>query len=291
MTRQRCLITGASGFLGRAVARRVGRDRAVAPAAFRQAAPGLTVCDIRNPDALSRLIRAVNPDAVIHLAAYRDPDYCEENPAEAESLNVGATRTLCEVTPPDIPVLYASSDYVFDGLHPPYEESSPTSPISVYGRTKVAAEELVLGRERGMVLRFPLLVGAAIDLASSGIIGRMVASVRRQTPADVDNAAIRFPTWIEDVGDVFAWCLAREVDGVVHMSGPRGATRYQLTREVAEALGAPIDHLRPTMAAVPQVAPRPPNSQLTPARLQKMGYRRFTDFRDVVRDVLDRFNA
>ena len=290
MPKSTCLITGASGFLGRAVARRIARDRPTTPVGFRQVADGITACDLRDPAAVARLIQATNPGAVIHLAAYRDPDFCEGYPADAEALNVGATRAICEATPAGVPVLFASSDYVFDGLRPPYDETSITSPISVYGRTKVASEEWVLAREGGMALRFPLLTGAGEDLASSGIIGRMAAMVRDPTPADVDDVAIRFPTWIEDVAEAFAWCLERGIDGIVHVSGLRGVTRYGMTREVAEALGAPAEHLRPTTVQAPQRAPRPPNSQLAPARLRSMGYERFTDFRDVIRDVLTRFD-
>jgi dTDP-4-dehydrorhamnose reductase len=233
------------------------------------------------------MVREVRPDAVVHLAAYRDPEFCEEHPAEADALNVQPTRLFCEALPEEVPLVFVSSDYVFDGLNPPYTESDPVAPVNVYGRTKAESEALVLRRKSGTVLRVPLLVGAGANLDSSGFIGLIVKAVRQAGLQELDDGAIRFPTWTVDVAAVLAFVLQKKVEGIVHFTGLRGGTPYAWTREVADLMGASHSHIRPASGAPPsRRAPRPPNSQLAPGLLQSLGYDRFTDFADVVRHAL-----
>jgi dTDP-4-dehydrorhamnose reductase len=90
--------------------------------------------------------RQERPDAVLHLAANPQPDFCEEHPDEAKASNVDSTASLCAALPASVPLILASTDYVFDGSHPPYAEDAERRPVNVYGATKVAAEDLVRQR-------------------------------------------------------------------------------------------------------------------------------------------------
>ena len=69
---------------------------------------------------------------------------CEENPEEAFRLNVAPTAHFCELLPESVPLLFVSSDYVFDGGAAPYREEDERHPVNEYGRLKVEAEDLVL---------------------------------------------------------------------------------------------------------------------------------------------------
>lgn len=280
------LVTGASGFLGGAIVRRLTGEHEVTGQGMRHAAAGIVRCDLRDTEALRALLVAVRPDAVIHSAAYREPDFCEENPAEAERLNVEPARVLAGALPAGVRLLMISTDYVFDGHNPPYREDAARCPVNVYGRTKVAAEDAVRAHPGALVVRIPVLVGAGPTLAQSGYVGQLVETVRRREPVDVDHVLVRVPTWIEDVADALAFLLARGTTGVVHVSGPAAATRYESALEVAALLGLPHDHLRPTRVAIPRRAVRPPNSRLSTDKLRGLGYARATPFIEVVRTVL-----
>jgi len=289
----RCLITGASGFLGAEVYRRMSRAHDVTGLGHARAASPLWGVDLRDAEQVERVVKEAKPDMVVHCAAYRDPDFCEAHPEEARWLNVDAVSFLCAGLDERVPLVFISTDYVFDGTRPPYREGAPTSPVNVYGRTKVEAEDRVRSRSRGVVLRVGLLVGAGPTLEQSGFIAQMRAAVLNEEPQELDNVLVRFPTWTRDVAELVAFLLSSRssASGLYHYSGLRGATRYQWTLEMAGLLRATAGHLKPSNRVIPRRAARPRDAQLLPERLMAMGYARFTDFAEVVKDVLASFNG
>jgi len=284
-----CLITGASGFLGADMMKRLAADFRVVGLGHTRAGGEVRAVDLCDRAEVRRALDEIAPDVVVHAAAHRDPDYCEERPDEAWRLNVGAVETLAGVLPSSVRMLFISSDYVFDGRHPPYAEEAPRCPVNAYGRHKVEAEDIMHRRRGSAILRIPLLVGAEQHLKSPGFIGQTIAMLRAGRPAELDNVLIRFPTWTWDAACAAAFILDRGGEGVFHMSGPTGATRYELTRQAAEVMGLAMDHLKPSTRVVPRRAARPDNSHLAPYRLKAMGYGQFTEFRAVVERVLPCF--
>src|SRR5205807_6052626 len=123
---RRVLITGAGGQLGRALREEFADGDVVA----------LTHADwdvtLPPPDVDPA------PDVVLHAAAWTDVDGAETDPQEAAAVNVGGTRHATEL---GAPLVYFSTDYVFDGHKgAPYVESDPPNPLSAYGRTKLHGE-------------------------------------------------------------------------------------------------------------------------------------------------------
>jgi dTDP-4-dehydrorhamnose reductase len=284
-----CLITGASGLLGRELSGILSTDYRVVGLAHRQAGPGQRAVDLRDDRALADVLGEIRPDVVIHCAAYRDPDFCEEHPDEARRLNVQPVRVMADRLPPGARLLLISSDYVFDGARPPYREDSPRRPLSVYGQTKVEAEDVVGGRPGGLVVRVGLMIGAGPTLAASGFIAQMRDAVLAARPLALDDVLVRFPTWSRDVARAVQFLLRKEAAGTYHVSGARGATRYAWTMEMAGILGKPGDHLTPSREVVVRAAARPRDAQLATDKIRALGFSGFTDFADVARAVLAAF--
>jgi dTDP-4-dehydrorhamnose reductase len=139
---QRILITGANGQLGAALAREFADEdvRALTRADW----------DVSLP---APLLEA--PDLVLHAAAWTDVDGAEENPQEAAAVNVGGTINVAEL---GAPLVYYSTDYVFDGnKREPYVESDSPNPQSAYGRSKLHGEAAV--GERAWIVRSSWLFG------------------------------------------------------------------------------------------------------------------------------------
>lgn len=149
-------ITGAGGLIGSHLIRSAPRF-----------APGWQVqglirsqLDLLDFAAVRRAFAQHRPQLVIHCAAMTKTPDCQAQPELARRTNVEATRILTELAA-DIPFAFFSTDLVFDGRSPGYDEASPTHPLSYYGETKVAAEQIVLANPRHLVVRTSLNYGAS----------------------------------------------------------------------------------------------------------------------------------
>jgi dTDP-4-dehydrorhamnose reductase len=242
--------------------------------------------DAADPAAFASFLRTENPGAVVHLAAHPDPDFCEDHPEEARRLNLGSVQTLAATVPAGTYLLFVSSDYVFDGRLPPYAEDAPRSPLSLYGRLKCEAEDILARRPNTAILRVPLLIGGGPDLERSGFISIMRRALKGGEPQTVDDVLVRRPIWTRDVAEVIAFLLRTRATGVLQASGPRGGTRYGWTCEFARIFGLPCAHLKPSREVVARRAGRPRDSHLLTARLDALGAPAPRDFAEVVRVVM-----
>lgn len=280
---QTWLVTGANGFLGAEIVRRLAAEARVVAIGGTRATGGVRPVDLRDAEAPRRLVAEARPNAVVLCAAYRDPDWCEEHPDDTRRLNVDSVQGFCKALPGDVPVLFISSDYVFDGLSPPYREDHPRRPVNLYGQTKLEAEDHVLQRARGVVVRIPVLIGPRPPDGPPGFLDLMARDLHSKVEAMADDTLIRFPTSISDVAEAIVFLLSGNHRGVFHVSGARGGTRYMWTLEMARVLGLPSARIHRAPASPPRKAVRPPNSALSTEKIRALGFNRFTDFTDVVR--------
>ncbi|MDQ6632342.1 MAG: sugar nucleotide-binding protein, partial [Verrucomicrobiota bacterium] len=96
-----------------------------------------------------------NPQLIIHCAALSKSPICQTNPSLAQTLNVEVTRVLAELAS-EIPLIFFSSDLVFDGRKGNYTESDSVNPLSIYAETKIAAEQIILKNLKHTVIRTSL---------------------------------------------------------------------------------------------------------------------------------------
>ena len=145
----RILVLGAGGMLGRAVVHAAGDD-----------VVGLarSELDVTDAAAVKHAVARIRPDVVVNCAAFTDVDGAEERPAEAMRVNGDAAGEVAAAAPR---VVYVSSDYVFDGEKgAPYVESDRPSPISAYGRSKLAGERATAAANpRHLIVRSSWLFG------------------------------------------------------------------------------------------------------------------------------------
>ena len=282
----RILVTGASGFLGRQVADTLSHQHHVTRQGFRRA-EGVEVCDLREPDAVARLLAAVAPDWIVHCAAYREPDFCELNEPEARRLNVDATRHLLAGLPPGGRMLFVSSDYVFDGTRSPCQPGDAVCPVNAYGRHKAESEALVRAGTGNLVVRIPVLVGPDPP-GVRGFLTQMVDDVRAGKPVTVDNVLVRCPTHISDVAAAFRFLVERGASGVWHGSAPFAGTRYALTLEVARAMGMDASHLQPSTCVIPRPARRPVDASLDASALRAAGFTGLRGLPELIRERMER---
>ncbi|KAM9781886.1 methionine adenosyltransferase 2 subunit beta isoform X2 [Syngnathus typhle] len=279
----RVLVTGASGLLGRAVLKEFRkRGCAVTGTAYRRAGARLLHCDLTDEDAVKQLLSQCKPRVVVHCAAERRPDVVERHPEAADNINVHATAVIArEAACRGSFLLYISSDYVFDGRHPPYGQDDAPNPVNAYGRSKMEGERQMLQHcARSAVLRVPLLFGEVESPSESAVTALWPKVLQGAVAAEscpLDHCQPRFPTHTRDVAAV-CWniCRAAALDdsirGTFHYSGKEQMTKYEMALAMARAFNLPSAHLIPlTEQPAAEAARRPLNPRLDCSRLEVLG--------------------
>lgn len=284
-----CLVIGGSGFLGRETVPALSERYHVLSTGRREHGPDTLALDLRDADAVARVVHDLRPAAVVALAAYRDPDACEDAPEETRRLNTEPYRVLTRLLAPETPLVFVSTDYVFDGDHPPYHEHDERRPVNVYGESKRDAEDSVASFPGGVIVRVPLLMGWTADPGASGFFSQLIGDLRAREPRLLDDTLARRPTWTRDAARAIARLLCNHERGMFHFSTSRRWTRYQAAVEMAGIMGWPHDHCRPSDAVVPRRARRPRDAQLAMSAWSARGYPPPLEFPGVAREFVRAF--
>ncbi|WP_446745050.1 dTDP-4-dehydrorhamnose reductase [Silvibacterium acidisoli] len=145
----RILLTGSNGQVGTEFRKTSGHDAEIISTGSRD-------LDLTREAEIRRFVREVKPDVIVNAAAFSDIDAAERNWDACFAINAIAPVILAEEAHRlDALLIHYSTDYVFDGTKSsPYTEKDPTSPLNVYGASKVAGEEGIAGSfARAIILR------------------------------------------------------------------------------------------------------------------------------------------
>jgi dTDP-4-dehydrorhamnose reductase len=258
----RILITGAGGQLGRALQEEFAAADVVALARadwdVTLPAPPL------DP-----------PDLVLHAAAWTDVDGAEQDPQDAAAVNVGGTHNATEL---GAPLVYYSTDYVFDGRkREPYVESDAPNPLSAYGRTKLHGEGAA--GEQAWVVRTCGLFGPT----GTNFVRTMLHLGREQDEVAVVDDQRSSPTYAGHLAAATRELLARPF-GVWHIAAEGDCTWAGFAEAIFEEAGVQCRVRRITSEELGRPAPRPAFSVL---RSEKEAPR-LPHWRQGLRDCLQR---
>jgi dTDP-4-dehydrorhamnose reductase len=193
--------------------------------------------------AVAKLLDVIRPQVVIYAHAVCDVAKCEADPEWARNINVRSVANLIGLLPEETRLVYVSSDHVFGG-DGSYGEESPPSPISVYGRTRVDAERLVLSRPCSLVVRSGLAVGPSVD-GRSGHLNWLGYRQRKGLPITIIDDEARSAVWSDDLADRIMDLALTHVCGVRHVPATKIVSRPRLARHLMEIQNLPPEfHLR-----------------------------------------------
>lgn len=252
------VVLGASGLVGGELVRVArARGQAVLGAARAVLGEASVALDATDRGALERCFAEVSPRAVVICAAYSHVDGCEQNPDESLRLNVELVRgVIAALGRASVPVVFYSTDQIFDGSRDAHVESDPPHPLNVYARHKLAAEELLLRHGEALVVRAAWVFGE--ELRKKNFAYRVADFARRGAHLTVPRDQAGCPTsshWlVESTLDL----LDEGVRGVVHLTGGVPYSKAAWARTIAEGLGLPplaVDEVEWSDAG--QLAPRP----------------------------------
>jgi dTDP-4-dehydrorhamnose reductase len=256
--RHNVLITGAGGQLG---------------AALREAFPE---ADARTHAELD-VTQPFSADAslVLHAAAWTDVDGAESDPAGAELVNVGGTRNVAAL---GVPVVYFSTDYVFDGTkREPYLESDEPRPVSVYGRTKLEGEQEV---HDGWIVRSSWLFG----WTGTNFVRTMLRLGAERDELSVVADQRGCPTFVGHLADATRELLELP-QGIWHVAAEGQCTWAEFARAIFEEAGLSTRVREITTEELGRPARRPAYSVL---RSEREGAPRLPHWREGLRECLER---
>lgn len=262
------VVIGALGQLGTDLCRRIG----VAVVAL-----DWPEFDIRDADAVRRVLGAYAGATVFNCAAMTNVDACESDPREAFAVNaIGAMNIARAAREAGSALVFVSTDYVFGGdaaRQTPYDESDPPAPLGVYGASKLSGEQLTLAyHPDAIVVRTCGLYGHAGARGKGGnFVETMIRLGQSGGPVRVVNDQSVSPTSTVACADRMLRLARAGARGLYHVAAADSCTWFEFTRGIFEIERLSATPTPITTAEFPRPATRPRLSALRSTRLADVG--------------------
>ena len=285
-------VTGATGQLGYDVAAEsMKRKHQAIGTGRRDAAPAgmedsYVQLDITDAEAVGNTIKALEPDAIIHCAAWTAVDAAEDeaNREKVDRINRLGTRYIADAAKAvDAKMIYISTDYVFDGQgdRPWKPDDTCFAPLNVYGRSKLEGEREV----RRILDRFFIVRTAWVfGLSGSNFVRTMINAGKSHDSVRVVNDQIGTPTYTRDLARLLVDMAETEKYGCYHATNEGGyVSWYDFCCEIYRQYGSNTAVIPVTTAEYGlSVAARPANSRLDRSKLAEMGFDPLPPWQDAV---------
>ena len=237
--------------------------------------------DITDAAACDRVITESKADGVFHCAAWTAVDAAEDSRDACMKINAQGTRNIAEVCRKlDIPMLYLSTDYVFNGNGTrPWEPDDPREPLNVYGESKYLGEVAVTDNlEKYFIVRIAWVFG----INGKNFIKTMLRVGKERGEASVVNDQIGSPTYTYDLSRLLVDMMLTDKYGFYHATNEGLCSWYEFACEIYRQAGLPVKVTPVSSDAYPAKAKRPFNSRLSKEKLTENGFERLPAWQDAL---------
>jgi dTDP-4-dehydrorhamnose reductase len=261
------LITGAGGQLGRDCIHVMQDDHKIFGYTSRR-------LDITSLEKVQLEVAIVHPDIIINCAAYTAVDDCENEQDRCRAVNEQGAENLAKAcSAADCRLIHISTDYVFDGNKPvpeAYTEQDPVSPLSAYGRSKLAGEQAIKGSmDNFLILRTAWLYGMGGKNFLKTMLRLSVADPKRTIR--VVNDQYGSLTWTMTLARQIRKVLTSDLTGIVHATAENYSTWFAGAEYFLQTMNVDFSLEPCTTQEYPTPAHRPTNSILANNRLREHG--------------------
>lgn len=237
------VVTGANGLLGQKLSSILTADQSVTPIltsrgklTFPTARGEFHAMDITDANAVDEVFNKVRPDVVVNTAAMTLVDQCETQQDLCWKNNVTAVENLIEsCVTYNTHLIHVSTDFIFDGTRGPLDETETPNPVNFYGKSKAAAEKLLIDSDISWaILRTVLVYGITHDLSRSNIVLWVKENLEKGKSIKVVNDQWRTPTLAEDLAMGCYLAAMKKAKGIYNISGKDFVTPFDIAIATAE---------------------------------------------------------
>ena len=275
------LITGVNGQLGYDLSRVLRDDNHEIVGTTRE------IMDITDFTKVREVITRIEPDMVIHCAAYTAVDKAEMEVDICEKVNVSATENLAKLCgEKDIKFVYFSTDYVFNGEGYDFFEPKDkiTTQMNVYGRTKYEGE---LAVQKYINKSFIIRISWVFGINGNNFVKTMIKLGQERKSINVINDQIGSPTYTYDLAKLIKVMIKSDKYGIYHATNEGVCSWYEFALEIFKKLNIKIDVNPVSSDEYNSVAKRPKNSRLSKEKLIKSGFEKLPTWQDAIERYLE----
>lgn len=258
------LVTGGGGQLGHDV------KRALEVKKHLVFAPTHNEMDITSQNDVNHAIFSFNPDCVIHCAAWTNVDLAEDEEEKCRAVNVLGTYNItncCKIL--DIPIVYISTDYVFDGSGTePWKITDEPNPQNVYGLSKYDGEKIVISHSKFFVIRISWVFG----INGNNFVKKMIELSKTRNELSVVSDQIGSPTYTADLAQLISEMILTNKFGIYHACNQGFCSWFDFTKKIMEYTGSDTVIKPINSDAWPSKVKRPKNSRLDTSSLKENGF-------------------
>lgn len=268
------LVTGYKGQLGYDVVNEAKKRNI--------AAVGVDIdeMDITDAKQVETIIKEGRYEAVVHCAAWTAVDKAEDEVELCTKVNVQGTQNIANVCKElDIPMMYFSTDYVFDGQgETPWNEYDHRVPLNVYGQTKYEGELAVEKLAKHFIIRIAWVFGKN----GNNFIKTMLRLGKERGAVSVVNDQVGSPTYTFDLAKLVVDMIQSDKYGTYHATNEGICSWYEFACEIFKQAGISVDVTPVNSDAFSVKAKRPKNSRMNRSELDKNGFERLPSWQDAL---------
>lgn len=236
--------------------------------------------DITNKQQVNDVIKAGKYDAVVHCAAWTAVDKAEDMVEVCRKVNVEGTENIAHVCEGlDIPMMYFSTDYVFDGEGTtPWSEYDERHPLNVYGQTKYEGELIVEKLKKHFIIRIAWVFGKN----GNNFIKTMLRLGKERGAVSVVSDQVGSPTYTYDLARLVVDMIQTDQYGTYHATNEGICSWYEFACEIFKQAGMDVSVTPVSSTEFPAKAKRPSNSRMNKGELDKHGFDRLPTWQDAL---------
>ena len=218
-------LTGADGLVGSRIVELLKNDFEFIPLPQKS-------MDITNREQVDSVLKDLDFDIFFHLAAFTDVPGAETNKELCFKINRDGTKNVFDaVMQKQKKFVYISTDFIFDGIKPPYFEDSNPSPVSIYAQSKFEGEKIV--KDQAMIVRIAYPYRANFEFKND-FFRTFKFYLENNKPLSMITDSLMTPTFIDDIAHGLKYLFNNYKPEIYHLVGSQSISPYEAAVKVAE---------------------------------------------------------